>query len=64
MSIKLYMAPGIIPIRQLLGLGFSTANLVYLWYSLSIYLVFRNKHHMTNMDAYIVKSGFKISGFY
>ena len=36
-----YMAPGIIPIRQLLGLGFSTANLVYLWYSLSIYLVFR-----------------------
>ena len=35
-SIKLCLGPGIIPIRLLLGLGFSTANLVYLWYSLSI----------------------------
>ena len=40
MSIKLCLGPGIFPIRLLLGLGFSTANLVYLRYSLSRNLFF------------------------
>ena len=35
---KIMLGPGIIPIRLLLGIGFSTANLVYLWYSLFIYM--------------------------
>ena len=59
------MAPGINLIRQLLGLGFSTANLVYLGIVYQdIWFFDYTKHHMTNMDTYIVKSSFKISSFY